>query len=142
MGIEEIKHYLDIKKEVTLIKAEINSLYYPVKSPQLSSIGTKQPSTQGPTERSVSKIFELQKELQAKQVELNQITVEIEKWLETINDPYVRPCIRMHYLNGYTWRETTKTIFGDFYTPKYAQKIVNRYFEKVSPLSPSNTDKL
>ena len=59
--------------------------------------------------------------------ELNDRKLEIEKWLRTLEDTFLIACIRFHYLRGYSWKETSKRVYGydNYYN---ARKVVFRYF--------------
>lgn len=52
---------------------------------------------------------------------------EIEEWLMQLDDPLIASIVRLHFIIGYSWAETSYEVYG--YRDNYrAQKKVRRYF--------------
>lgn len=78
--------------------------------------------------------IEIQRKLESKKEQLSRMTIEIDEWLMTINDPEIASIIRYHFILGLNWRETNVKVYG---YPNYyrARKKIFRYFDKKMPLS-------
>lgn len=129
MTIETLEHRRGIMAEIKALDAEITALYDVRRSPngKESSGNTSGPSS--PTERAAMKIIELRAKRDAILREWERSTAEIETWLETVTDADIRSIIRWHYVLGYTWKRTSREVYG---TDSYyrARKKIIRYFEK------------
>jgi hypothetical protein len=128
MTIHDLEQFRGMKNDCDMIKAEIESFYNPVSSPN----GRTEPghgTTPGnPTERAVlNQILPHEDMLEAKQKELMQKLKEINAWIETVNDYQVRALIRCYYVLGKTWKQTSIHIYG-YPCPQRAHQRVHRFF--------------
>lgn len=125
---EELRAYHDIKLEISVIEREIQSLYYPVSSVPMSSEGGHSSTPSNPTEAAVFKIDDKRRKLEAKQKELKEIIDKIDDWVSTLDDHLAASIIRLHFICGYTWKQTCKCIYG--YADKDICRIAfNRFME-------------
>ena len=125
--IEKLKQYAAMQAEKTQIEDQIDALYRSISSPRLGeSLGSTEPGN--PTERTAFRIIEEKERLEQLSIELWQMTKKIEEWLQSLDDHEVRAIVRAHYINGKTWRQTAREVYGwaDQDTPR---KRIKRFFE-------------
>ena len=104
-----------------------DAMYNTYHSPSFSSAGSFNAEPHSPVESALKKIQKLEDLYNKKIKDLRTKAETIEEWLYTVDDPFVRSCIRYHYMLGYSWKETSKRMYG--YDSYYnARKIVFRYF--------------
>ena len=126
--IEMLKQYSAMKAEQKQIEDQIRSLYLPITSIHYGDIVGGSSTPGDPTHNAVMRINELKQHLEELSNELSIKTREIEDWMQTLQDYELRAIIRAHYINGKTWAQTAKEVYGwaDQDTPR---KKVARYFE-------------
>ena len=131
MTIEELEQYRALYLEIDAIAEQRDAMYNTYSSPSFSSVGSFNAEPHSPVEAALKKIQKLENLYNKKIKDLRTKAETIEDWLYTVDDPFVRSCIRYHYLLGYTWKETSKRVYGykngNYYN---ARKAVFRYFGK------------
>ncbi len=129
MTLEQLENYRGLVAEVSLLSQQIENLYNTYHSPSFSSSGSFNGETKSPVEEAVKKIMLLDSEYLKKKNEMSDEALKIENWLNTVDDAFIRACIRCHYMLGYTWKETSEKVYGNnsYYN---ARKSVYRYFGK------------
>jgi hypothetical protein len=126
MTIERLRQFRGIQKEVIEIQREIDTLYFPISSPNgHQSMGSSMPGN--PTERAVNRIIQLQEKAEALTQQLAQELEDIETWLDELEDHELRAIIRAHYLLGDSWSRCTQRILNYEFSDT-AKKRVYRYF--------------
>ena len=126
MTIERLRQFRGIQKEVIELQREIDTLYFPISSPNgHTSIGSSMPGN--PTERAVNRIIQLQEKAEALTQQLAEELEAIESWLDELDDHELRAIIRAHYLLGDTWKRCTQRILNYEYSES-AKYRVYRYF--------------
>ena len=127
MTLEELNKYRGMVVEINLIKDQINNLYNTYKSPSFTDVGLSSSNAESPVEKAVKRIQRLEGLYAEKLFELEKQTHQIEYWINSIDDPYIRAIIRSHYLLGKSWKDTSKLVYGygNYYN---ARKVVYRYF--------------
>lgn len=127
MTLEELEQYRALYLEIDAIAEQRDAMYNTYHSPSFSSAGSFSAEPHSPVETALKKIQKLE-DLYDKKIKDLRIKAEtIEDWLYTVDNPFVRSCIRYHYMLGYSWKETSKKMYG--YDSYYnARKIVFRYF--------------
>lgn len=128
MTIEDLQKYKFIKSEIEAMEMELHSIYYPVRSPSTSSIGSHGNSVSNPTEQAANRAMNLEDRISNKIQELRNKAEEIMDWLDTVDDPKVRASIQWHYMIGCTWKETTRKVFGEYYESTNSRKLVYNWF--------------
>lgn len=126
--LKDLEQYRALYTEMTAIDLQIKSLYNTYHSPSFSNEGGFSYSDKSNVEMAVSRIMELEEKFNIKKNNLINKATNIEKWLETVSDQYVRACIRYHYMLGYTWRETTIKVYGGNNNDQNSKRVVRRYF--------------
>lgn len=130
MTIERLRQFRGIMKEVEEMEREINTLYYPISSPNGRAEGRgTMPSD--PTAQSFYKIQRLSERLEKRRQTLADELEAIEAWCDTLEDHELRAIIRAHYLLGDSWRRCTQRILNYDYTDS-AKFRVYRYFGLVN----------
>lgn len=129
MTLDELEQYRGINAEIDALNEEIEHLYNTYRSPSFSSNGSFNGESKSPVEQALKKIEKLTEIYFDRKSELNDRKVEIELWLKTLDDSFIIACIRFHYLMGYSWKETSRKVYGhdSYYN---ARNAVFRYFGK------------
>lgn len=129
MTIDTLEQYRGIVSEIKSMDALINALYDTRKSPNGREPGGHGSGPSAPTEQAVKRINRLKDKRDRKRTEWEQAVHEIETWLDTVSDADIRSIIRWRYILGYSWKRTSREVFG---TESYyrARKKLLRYFEK------------
>jgi hypothetical protein len=129
MTIEVLEQYRGLMSEIKAIDAEINALYDVRRSPNGREPGGNGSTPTAPTERAVARILELQEKRARLMKDWERKLKDIEAWLDSVNDADIRSIIRWHYVLGFTWKRTSREVFGadNYYR---ARKKIYRYFEK------------
>ena len=126
MTIERLRQFRGIQKEVIELQREIDTLYFPISSPNgHQSMGSSMPGN--PTEQAVNRIIQLQEKAEQLTVTLSQELEDIETWLDELDDHELRAIIRAHYLLGDSWSRCTQRILNYEFSDT-AKKRVYRYF--------------
>lgn len=129
MTIEELEQYRGMNAEINALNEEIEYMYDTYRSPSFSPNGSFNGEVKSPVEQALKKIEQLNGVYTNRLSELNGRKLVIEEWLKTLEDTFLIACIRFHYLRGYSWKETSKKVYGydNYYN---ARKVVFRYFGK------------
>ena len=126
MTIERLRQFRGIQKEVIELQREIDTLYFPISSPNgHQSMGSSMPGN--PTERAVNRIIQLQEKAEQLTATLAEELEAIESWLDELEDHELRAIIRAHYLLGDSWSRCTQRILNYEFSDT-AKKRVYRYF--------------
>ena len=126
MTIERLRQFRGIQKEVIELQREIDTLYFPISSPNgKQSMGSSTPGD--PTAQAVSRILKLQEKAEALTAQLADELEAIESWLDGLEDHELRAIIRAHYLLGDSWSRCTQRILNYEFSDT-AKKRVYRYF--------------
>ena len=126
MTIERLRQFRGIQKEVIELQREIDTLYFPISSPNgHTSMGSSMPGN--PTERAVNRIIQLQEKAEALTQQLAEELEAIEAWLDGLEDHELRAIIRAHYLLGDSWSRCTQRILNYEFSDT-AKKRVYRFF--------------
>ena len=112
MTYEDLKNYLGMKAEVQAINDEIDYWETYVITVKYEEKGGSSGHESNPTKQAVDHLIELRERLATKKDLLVQRTLEIEEWIDSLQDKEVSAIIRYHFIMGKTWRETTKKVYG------------------------------
>lgn len=85
-------------------------------------------STRNVTADNLALYVDLKKEIEEQQAEYLRKQVEIEHFIGTVDDLYIRRIISYHFIDHLTWRQTAQRIGGGN-TADSARKAFNRYFK-------------
>ena len=129
MTLDRLRQFRGIQKEVVEIQREIDTLYFPISSPNgHTGMGSSTPGD--PTSQAVSRILKLQDKAEALTQQLAEELEAIEQWLEELDDHELRAIIRAHYLLGDSWARCTQRILNYEYSES-AKYRVYRYFGRI-----------
>ena len=129
MTIKELEEYRALIAEIDALNKQIESLYDTYHSPSTEGKGNSKSSSKSPVEKALTKIQLLEQVYLDRIQELQEQANRIETWVSQVDDPFIRSCIRYHYLLGYSWSNTSKKMYG--YTSYYnARKAVFRFMGK------------
>lgn len=129
MTIETLEQHRKLISEIKSMDAVINALYDTRKSPNGKDPGGHGSGPSTPTEQAVDSILELKEKQKRTRKEWERGVQEIETWLNTVTDSDIRSIIRLRYVLGYSWKRTSREIYG---TDSYyrASKKFYRFMEK------------
>lgn len=128
MNLERLREVRHLQKEIEDLSALRETLYHPIRSPKLTSEGGHGTTPGNPTERAVSRIMEVDEKINAIQNKLAAEISEILDWLyNDLQSSELRSIIICHYLEGMTWKQTTRHVLGGYDTES-ARIRVHRYF--------------
>jgi hypothetical protein len=100
---DDLRNYTKMKLDLDSIDLQIESAYDTYKSPALSASGSSHSSDPGdPVTRALSRI----ESLKANRQKIVDRMIEIETFVECIEDWYERAICRLRYIEGYTWDAT------------------------------------
>lgn len=128
MTIEMLEQYRGITSEIKALEMEIDALYDVRKSPNgHEASGSTGPGD--PTGKAAMRIIELTERKVALLTKWSKMSLDIESWLETVNDAEIRSIIRWRYMLGLSWKRTSAKVYGrnDYYL---ARKKFYRFFGK------------
>lgn len=127
MTIDRLRAFRKIQKDVEEMQRELDTLYFPITSPN-GRMGM--PSSTGPGDPTASafhKIERTKQKLIAYQDKLADELDIIEEWTFTLEDHELAAIIRAHYLSGDPWKRCTQRILNYEFSDT-AKKRVYRYF--------------
>jgi len=128
MTLQRLRSVRGIQKELVEIQREIDTLYYPISSPN-GRTDTGYSGTPGdPTASSVARIMKLEEKLVGVRDRLAEELEAIEAWLDELPDRELCAIIRAHYLLGDSWARCTQRILNYDHSDT-AKKRVYRFFE-------------
>lgn len=127
--LDELREYKALKESIGAIEAEIESLYYPVSSPPLTSSGGHSSQPGDPTVRAFHQIEQDRERLTRKHAELSRQKARIDEWLDSLDDQHIGAIIRYRFIIGLSWRMTCSRIYG-YPDADICRMEVRRYFGK------------
>lgn len=125
--IEDLENFVGLSSELEALQIERQWLYYPVKSPQGREQTGVDNRPSDPTASAVAKIEAVDRQIEARQIEIADKLSEILTWLDTVPSQTVRSAVHWHYLQRLDWGRTCMKVYGyhSYYT---CRKEVMRYF--------------
>lgn len=127
MTIEMLEQYRGITSEIKALEMEINTLYDVRKSPNgHEASGSAGPGD--PTGKAAMRIIELTERKVSLLTKWSKMSLDIESWLETVNDAEIRSIIRWRYMLGCGWKTTAKRVYGDADYSDACRKRIKRFF--------------
>jgi hypothetical protein len=128
MNLERLREVRHLQKEIENLSALRETLYHTVRSPKLTSEGGHSTTAGNPTEKAVHRIIEVDEKITAAQNKLAAEISDILDWLyKEVTSSELRSIIICHYLEGMTWKQTTRHVLGGYDTDS-ARIRVYRYF--------------
>lgn len=123
--LKDLKEYQETRRKIKDLKMEIKSLEYPLSSAPMVGDGSFSSTPGNPTEKTAMKLADKRNDLEELEARLESLTEEIDLWLEGLGNRKAAAMIRLHYLNGLTWR-TTGRLLG--YSKTSCIRIVKEFF--------------
>lgn len=127
MTIEDLEELRYLDSEIRAVQCEIEGMYNTYRSPEFEKIGSSPLSPGDPTAQAVSKVMQLQRKYNSMLTEMADRRDRVNAWLVELDDREIRSIIRWHYLNGKTWKQTSRLVYGanSYYN---ARKTLMRFF--------------
>jgi hypothetical protein len=125
--IEDLEELRYLNSEIRAVQQEIEGMYNTYRSPAFEKIGQSPLSPGDPTFEAVHKVMQLQRKYNAMLTEMTDRRDRVNAWLVELDDPEIRSIIRWHYLNGKSWKQTSRLVYGanSYYN---ARKTLMRWF--------------
>lgn len=128
ISIKDLERFAAESEKLEILQKELEWLYYPVSSPNgRESLGGMTNSPSDPTSQAITKINRITKQIIEQQAIVAERIEIINEWLDTLNDEEFVRIIRWHYMEGLTWRDTCRKVYG-YYDRHVCRKRVMRYF--------------
>lgn len=136
MTVPELKQYSLIRKEVESYNKELEKLYYKAQRPKETVIDTVRDyrtgrgvvvKIEGMPEEAYSlpiMIRLLEEKIQQKEIELLKLYLQIELFIQTIDEPRTRELLRCRYLDCMDWKSIGKANCLD---ADYARSLVRNF---------------
>ena len=109
MTKQELRSYRHIKTEIAQIEGnirELNSRMYSPRTPHLTGLPGAASTERGSAqERAATELFALRDHYERKVRELNAKQLQIEKAIDTLEDPVMRMMLRYRYIDGRSWNQ-------------------------------------
>lgn len=122
----DLQDYRQLNTLLSEIDEEIADAYNTYKSPAWRNDGAqKQISADSPTERALNRI----RHLEEYRCRTYQKVLEIETFVDCIDEYLVQAVIRDHYMRGLTWEATCRHLLKHA-SKSAAIKLVDDYFEE------------
>ena len=128
MTINDLEEYRILKLEIKELMEELQEiLNCTIGSPSISGIPIPKVTTTSTVEKTAQKRLKLQTILSKKLDKRLKKQIEIEDFLETVEDTDVRLIIRYRFIQGLDWQVVGKKMHFERTTPYYKLK---KYLEK------------
>ena len=129
MTIDDLEELRYLISEIKAVQQEIEGMYNTYRSPSFEKIGSSPQHAGDPTAEAVQKIMALQQKYNSMLTEMADRRDRVNSWLVGIDDPEIRSIIRWHYLDGKSWKQTSRLVYGasSYYN---ARKKLMRWFGK------------
>lgn len=130
--LQDLRDYRAINESIRAIEAEIESLYFPISSPPLTSDGAGKSSVRpasDPTAAAFHRIEADRERLSRKMAELEEMKSRIDLWLDDLEDQHISAILRWHFILGKSWRETAALMYG-YPDAEICRKAIKRFFEE------------
>ncbi len=130
MTIDKLKQYSYIKKEIKDIEDKIANVN------SYSGVNYEKIGVRGGGNKSdlvvaaVEKKDKLEIILRDRLQKAKDLLVEIEDWLSSIDDSYIRQCIDYHYIRGYSWQSTSNKLTGAMVDGAVLSNMITRFIKK------------
>lgn len=132
MTIKKLSKYHFLKLEIEQIKYELEEIAKSsVGSPVLTGLPSGKGAVGSSVESTVQKREKLNNRLKKKEATLLGDLLEIEDFLEKVDNDVIRVIIRDRFINGLKWNEIAKKLHFERTTPYYQlKKYLKVYNEK------------
>lgn len=129
MTIDDLEELRYLNSEIRAVQQEIDGMYNTYRSPSFDRIGSSPQHAGDPTAEAVQKIMALQQKYIRMLNDMADRRDRVNAWLVGIDDPEIRSIIRWHYLNGKSWKQTSRLVYGvsSYYN---SRKALMRWFGK------------
>lgn len=140
MTVEKLKQYSFLKKEITGLEDKIANVN------SYSGVNYEKIGVRGGGNKSdlvvaaVEKKDKLEIILRDRLQKAKDLLTEIEEWLDSIDDSYIRQCIDYHYIRGYSWQSTSNKLTGAMVDGAVLSNMVTRFLKKSENLEVDEND--
>ena len=127
MTLEELNRYRKLRREIKSLEDQLETLYLTPLPSAGEKMGSKPSGVSDPTRAQALKAIQYQERLKAK-LDMAEAELErIEAWMETVEDPEIRAIVRMRFIVGRSWIQTTRELFGRYTSEELARVKLFRY---------------
>ena len=132
---KDLKQYAQLKNEIKDIETELSEFrteetkdvvkaslnHFPYTEHSLTVNGCCELSNEARNKLITQKQF--------KKAELEQLRIDIEQFIDNIDDSQIRRIIRLKYIKGYSWAKVAKSVGNN--TADSVRKTFERFFQKI-----------
>lgn len=137
---EDLREYQKIKQRIRVLEEEINAVYLASPKPKEAMAGRASVRTPSdPTQLKAFRVIDLREKLEEQLEDLRAQEYRIIQFTLNIPDAEIGSMIRLHYVRGYTWEETTRLLYG-YPDRSYCYVRIKRYFERTRQNDNEETD--
>lgn len=129
MTVEKLKQYGYLKKEIKDLEDKIKDIH------GYSGINYERTGATGggisnPVVAAVEKAEKLESILKERLEKAQDLLIEIEDWLDSVDDSYIRQAIDYHYIKGYSWQATSYKLTKNTVDGVIISNMITRYLKK------------
>lgn len=130
MTRDKLKQYGYLKKEIDSLKkqiAEINT-YSGI---SYDRVGTKgEGNVSNPVVAAVEKTEKIRAILDDRLDKAQELLLDIETWLQSVDDSYIRQAITKHYIQGHSWQSVSYDLTKNTVDGAVISNMVMRFLKK------------
>lgn len=130
MTIDKLKQYSFLKKEIKDLEDKIENIS------SYSGVNYEKIGVRGGGNKSdlvvaaVEKKDKLEIVLQDRLKKAKELLTEIEVWLASVDDSYVRQAIDLHYIRAYSWQQVSNRLCSGMVEGVVISNMVTRFLKK------------
>ncbi len=137
MTRKDLSDFKHLKTEIERLKREIDDLEYEYVSDTVKGSSKHFPYIQhtititgADTEGRAQKVRRLKAKLERRKADLLDKRLEIEEFIETIDDSYIRQIIELRCIDGLDWGQVAASM-GEGYTSSSIKMAYHRFIQKL-----------
>lgn len=130
MTLDRLRQYSYLKKEIKDLEDRIKNInnYTGINYDRLGCKGGG--SVSDPTMTTTDRKLRLEHKLEQRLIRAQELLLEIEDYIDNIEDSYVRQAITYHYLQGNSWRYTARVLTSGVVDEVTLSNMVTRYVKR------------
>lgn len=130
MTLDRLRQYSYLKKEITDLEDKIKNVnsYTGINYDHIGSRGGG--TVSNPVMVAADRKLRLEHKLQCRLGRAQALLLEIEDYIDNIEDSYIRQAITYHYLQGNSWRYTARVLTSGVVDEVTLSNMVTRYVKR------------
>lgn len=130
MTIEKLRQYNYLRKEIRDIADRLKNIncYTGINYDRIGSNGGG--TVSDPVMVATDNKLKLEHKLQDRLLRAQELLIEIEDYIDSVSDSYIRQAITYHYLQGNSWRYTARVLTSGVVDEVTLSNMVTRYVKR------------